>query len=256
MKLMYGDCLEIMNQIPDKSVSAVVCDLPYGVLNKNNPNAKWDCVLPLDVLWREWERVCKDNAAIILFAQGMFTAQLMMSNPGMWRYNLIWAKGRSTGFLNSKRMPLRAHEDICVFYKGMPTYNPQMVKAEKGKETHSIGKRWKERTSSCYGAYKHVGDGDLSLKFPNSILEFKRDAPTELVHPTQKPVDLIRWLIRSYTNKGDVVLDSTMGSGTTGIAAVIEERDFIGIEKEEKYFLLAQKRIQETMRTPVQQELL
>lgn len=137
VKLWLGDCLELMNDIPDKSVDCVICDLPYGSLNKTNANAKWDSVIPFDKLWKQYKRVVKDNGAIILFGQGLFTAELMFSNKKMWRYNLIWKKGnRVTGFLNTKKMPLRNHEDICVFYKKLPVYNPQMT---IGRKPHGRG---------------------------------------------------------------------------------------------------------------------
>lgn len=154
MKLWHGDCLDLMKDIPDKSVDAIICDLPYGVLNRGNKNAKWDKMLPLDKLWVQYCRLIKDNGAIVLFAQGMFTAQLMRSNPKMWRYNLIWQKGgRCSGFLNAKRQPLREHEDICVFYKKQPTYNPQMVKCLPHQRNHSRGKMEKEQTNRCYGKF-------------------------------------------------------------------------------------------------------
>ena len=132
-KIYLGDCLTLMPQIADKSIDMILCDLPYQVLHKNNPNAQWDKIIPFDPLWEQYNRIIKDNGAIVLFAQGMFTAQLMMSNPKMWRYNWVWDKVLKTGFLNSKKMPLRQHEDICVFYKSLPTYNPQMVKCEPHK---------------------------------------------------------------------------------------------------------------------------
>ena len=135
-KLILGDCLEKMNDIPGGSVDMICTDLPYEVLHKNNPHAQWDRIIPFEPLWEQYERIIKDNGAIVLFAQGMFTAQLMMSNPKLWRYNLIWDKCRVTGFLNANRMPMRCHEDICVFYKSLPTYNPQM---EEGKPNHSQG---------------------------------------------------------------------------------------------------------------------
>ena len=253
-KLYKGDCLEEMKKIEDSSCSLCLTDLPYGCLNQCNSSVQWDCQIPMEPLWEQWLRVCKPNAAIILFSQGMFTAQLMMAKPTIWRYNLIYAKSGATGFLNANRMPLRSHEDICVFYRELPTYNPQLIKAEKGFERHSRGRLDKDIKNSCYGKYTLAEDGDLSLKYPKSILYFAKDPPTKVVHPTQKPVDLCRWLIRSYTNEGDVVLDSTMGSGTTGVAAVLEGRGFVGIEKDEKYFEIAEERIRRAYETPQQQE--
>ena len=151
LSLIHGDCLVEMKNIPDKSIDLVVCDLPYETLNKGNKSSQWDRALPMNELWKEYERVVKDNGAIILFAQGMFTARIMLSNEKMWRYNLVWKKGsRSTGFLNAKKMPLRNHEDICVFYKKLPTYNPQMT---TGKPLHGMGTAYKNKTvtNNCYG---------------------------------------------------------------------------------------------------------
>lgn len=244
-----------MDKIDDGSVSMCLTDLPYGVLNSGNENAKWDCQIPMEPLWEQWLRVCKPNAAIVLFSQGMFTAKLMMAKPDLWRYNLIWDKSRCTGFLNANRMPLRCHEDIVVFYQELPTYNPQMTKANPGEESHSRGRVDKDIKNQCYGNFKLTEDGDLSMKHPRSILKFPREAPTEIVHPTQKPVELLRWLIRSYTNKGETVLDCTMGSGSTGVACIWEDRGFIGIEKDDKYFGIAKDRIEKTREMPKQIEL-
>lgn len=247
MKLWHGDCLELMKDIPDKSVDAIICDLPYGVLNRGNKNAKWDKMLPLDKLWVQYCRLIKDNGAIVLFAQGMFTAQLMMSNPKMWRYNLIWQKGgRCSGFLNAKRQPLREHEDICVFYKKQPTYNPQMVKCLPHQRNHSRGKMEKEQTNRCYGKFGKAVDIITNLKYPKSILNFKRPHPQ--IHPTEKPVALLEYLINTYTNDGDLVLDNCMGSGSCGVAAVNTNRKFIGIELDENYFNIAKQRIEEAIR--------
>lgn len=244
IKLWHGDCLELMKNIPDKSVDAVICDLPYEVLNKGNKHAQWDKMIPLDKLWEQYNRVIKDNGAIILFGQGMFTAQLMVSNPKMWRYNLIWQKGgRCSGFLNAKKMPLREHEDIMIFYKQLPTYNPQMVKCNPEQRNHSRGKQEKDATNRCYGNFHKTKDIILDEKYPKSILNFKRPHPQ--IHPTEKPVLLIEWLIKTYTNNGEVVLDNTMGSGTTGVACVNTGRKFIGIELDDNYFKIALKRIRE-----------
>ena len=177
INLINGDCLVEMAKIPDKSVDMILCDLPYEVLHKNNPNAKWDRKLPFDKLWEQYERIIKDNGAIVLFAQGMFSAELMMSNPKMWRYNLIWDKMSVTGFLNANRMPLRCHEDILVFYKTLPTYNPQMY---IGKKNHKRGNNIHKETNNCYGEFKrsNVYDGVKKVgatnkdneKFPWSII--------------------------------------------------------------------------------------
>ena len=252
--LMLGDCLVKMKEIESGSCDCIICDLPYGVLNKSNPNAKWDCMIPLEPLWKEWLRVCKENAAIVLFAQGLFTGKLMMSNPDIFRYSLVWNKtGHVSGFLNAKRMPLRSHEDILVFYRALPTYNPQMEKCEPHKRNHSRGKGQHKQTNRCYGQFKEAEDFISDEKYPRSVLSFPRPHPN--VHPTQKSTELCQWLVRTYTNPGDTVLDSTMGSGTTGIAAVMEGRNFIGIESEQKYYDLSKKRIEEAASRPKQTEL-
>lgn len=236
------DCMEGMKRIPDGLVDCIICDLPYGVLNKGNEHAQWDCPLPMDKLWAEYKRVTKDNAAIILFAQGMFTADLMVSNRKMWRYNLVWRKGgRCSGFLNVKKMPLREHEDILIFYENLPTYNPQMVKCLPHQRNHSRGKQEREQTNRCYGNYGKPVDMITDEKYPRSILEFNRPHPQ--VHPTQKPVSLLKYLVLTYSNKGDTILDNCMGSGTTALACIDTGRNFIGFEKEKKYFDIAMQRI-------------
>ena len=243
-KIYHEDCLEGMKRIPDASIDCIICDLPYGVLNKGNESAQWDNVIPFDLLWKQYERVIKENGAIILFAQGMFTADLMISNRKLWRYNLIWQKGgRCSGFLNAKKMPLREHEDILVFYKTKPVYNPQMTKCEPHQRNHSRGKMNKEQTNRCYGNFGKPEDVITDLKYPKSILNFNRPHPQ--IHPTQKPVMLVSWLINTYTNEGDTILDNCMGSGTTAIAAIRTKRNYIGFEIEKEYFDLANKRITE-----------
>jgi len=247
--IRLGDCLEVLKTIPDGTVDCIVDDLPYGVLNLGNENAKWDEQIPMQELWEQFLRVAKSDAAIILFSQGMFTAQLMMSQPKLWRYNLIWDKCRTSGFLNANRMPLRCHEDICVFYRELPTYNPQMRPCSDSERTHSRGKADKVITNSCYGNFVITPDNITNFKHPTSILKFQKPAPTDTVHPTQKPVELLRWIVRTYTNKGETVLDATMGSGSTGVASVWEDRNFIGIEKTEKYFDIANGRIDEAVKS-------
>lgn len=256
VKLILGDCLVEMNNIPDKSVDMILCDLPYEVLNKGNKNASWDRLLPFDKLWEQYNRIIKDNGAIVLFAQGMFTAQLMMSNPDMWRYNLIWDKMLVSGFLNAKRMPLRSHEDILVFYKSLPTYNPQMT---EGKPLHGKGSSYKtkELTNNCYGnlgATEDIRKGSTE-KYPTSIVRFQKPHPSCSVHPTQKSTELCEWLIKTYTNEGETVLDNCMGSGSTGVAAINTNRNFIGMELTEKYFAIAKERINDAIAEKEQQNL-
>ena len=243
MKLLHGDCLELMKTIPDKSVDMVLCDLPYGVLNKGNKHAKWDSVIPFQPLWDQYKRIAKDNAAIVLFGQGMFTAQLMMSNPDMWRYNLIWDKHRPTGFLNANRMPLRVHEDIMIFYNSLPVYNPQMEDLNGRERNHPQRYGAHREYNRCYGDIKRITPQIYDKKHPRSIIHIAREHDGEQKHPTQKPISLLCYLIRTYTHRGGVVLDNTMGSGSTGVACVLEDRDFIGIELDDNYFNIAQERI-------------
>ena len=250
VQLFHGDCLEVMKDIPDNSVDMVLCDLPYGVLNKSNPLAKWDSEIPLDKLWDGWKRVCKETSAIVLFGSGIFTAKLIMSNPKAWKYNLVWKKGeRISGFLNSKRMPLRNHEDITVFYRKQPVYNPQMEWVGMHKSNHSKGMMGKQLTNSCYGEFRETPAEMVEYKYPKSIINFQPEHK-DFNHPSEKPVKLCEWLIKTYTNEGETVLDNTMGSGSTGVACVNTGRSFIGIELEEKYFEIAKKRIEEAERMP------
>lgn len=238
------DCLEGMKQIPDGTVDAVICDLPYGVLNSQSDGGSWDTVIPFEPLWEQYQRVCKPNAAIVLFAQGMFTADLMQSNRKMWRYNLVWKKGdRCSGFLNANRMPLRNHEDIVIFYDKLPTYNPQM---RTGFPNHTRGHGGGKLKNGCYGKFDPWTRSEVitTEKFPLSIIDIAKEHDVnKQFHPTQKPVDLLRYLVLTYTNEGDTVLDNCMGSGTTAIACIKERRHFIGFELNKEYFDKACKRI-------------
>ena len=240
-KIYNEDCVEGMKLIPDGSVDCIICDLPYEVLNKGNKHAQWDRLIPFDKLWEQYDRIIKPNGAIVLFAQGMFTAKLMTSNEKLWRYNLIWRKGgRCSGFLNAKRMPLREHEDIVVFYKNLPIYNPQMT---KGIPNHTRGRMDGEQTNRCYGTFGKSKDYISDEKYPRSILNFQKPHPQ--IHPTQKPVSLIEYLIKTYTNDGETILDNCMGSGTTAVAAIRTKRNFIGFELQKEYFDIANKRIKD-----------
>lgn len=249
--LLLGDCIDKLNIIPSSSVDMICTDLPYGVLNKGASAGKWDNIIPMEPLWEKFLRVTKENAAIVLFAQGMFTAQLMMSQPRLWKYNLIWHKNNPSGFLNANRMPLREHEDICVFYKKQPTFNTQMKPCSPKDVIHSRGTLSNPITNNIYGKRVELPSKIRTEKCPTSILHFNKPH-YKGQHPTEKPVDLCRWLIRSYTNEGETVLDATMGYGTTGVAAALEHRSFVGIEKDESYYAIAKKRI-ETARGTLKQ---
>ena len=237
--LYNNDCLQQMKTIPDRSVDMVLCDLPYGVTQ--NP---WDSVLPLDALWEQWHRVARKDASFILFGQGMFTAKLMMSNPKEWKYNLVWDKHLACGHLNAERQPMRIHEDIVIFQRGTPPYNPQF---QVGQPQHGRGTKLAAPKNQCYGAQTRDYEDNKgnTEKYPVSIVSFRKPHSSQAMHPTEKPVNLLRWLILTFTNPGSTILDSTMGSGTTGIAAVMEGRNFIGIEIDENYFNIASRRIRE-----------
>ena len=230
MKLLQGDCLELMKQVPDKSIDLILCDLPYGTTQN-----KWDTVIPFDKLWAQYNRIIKDNGAILLFSQMPFGANLIMSNPKMFRYEWIWEKENGTGFLNAKKMPLKKHENILVFYKHLPTYNPQM--REGFKPYYNVRSN---PDSSNYGDYIATPSSSDGARYPIDMIKFNRDKG---LHPTQKPVALLEYLIKTYTNEGDTVLDNCMGSGSTGVACVNTNREFIGMELDEKYFNIAKERI-------------
>ena len=235
-KIYNEDCLEGMKRIDDKSIDMILCDLPYGMTYN-----KWDTVIPLDKLWEQYERIIKDNGAIVLTAQTPFDKVLGTSNLKMLRYEWIWEKENATGFLNAKKQPLRKHENILVFYKRLPLYNPQMG---KGKSYTAVRK---EKPSLNYynnqKMTKTVSDGE---RYPVSIIKFNRDK--EKLHPTQKPVALFEYLIKTYTDEGEIVLDNCIGSGTTAVACLNTNRNFIGFEKEEKYYNIANERIEKYMK--------
>ena len=243
-KIYQGDCLELMKNIKDKSIDCIICDLPYGVTSKN----KWDTIIPYEPLWKEYKRIIKDNGPIILFGQDKFTAKTMLSNEKMHRYNLIWNKVLTSGFLNAGRMPLREHEDIMIFYKKLPTYNPQFT---EGKPLHGMGEKFKKvkNNNNNYNDFNSCNnpsanrEGDTK-KYPKSILIFPRSSSSKMLHPTEKPVELLEYLIKTYSNENDVILDNCMGSGSTGVAALNTNRRFIGIELDEKYFNIAKDRIE------------
>jgi len=239
-KIYNEDCLDGMKLLPDKSIDMILCDLPYGVTNRN----KWDTVIPFDKLWGQYERIIKDNGAIVLFGQGMFSAELMLSKKALWRYNLIWEKSHAVGFLNARRMPMRKHEDIIVFYKKLPTYNPQIE--DKPKENiRPI--TTKNRATNNYGEFDEGNHRTIpqDKTYPKSILKIPNESKTSTFHPTQKPVKLFEWLIKTYTNEGDTILDNCMGSGTTAVACINTERNYIGFELDKEYHSASEERIKE-----------
>ena len=229
-----GDCLEIMKQLPDNSIDMVLCDLPYGTTQN-----KWDSVIPLDELWKQYRRVVKDNGAIVLTSQGMFTAELMLSNPSMFKYKWVWEKSKSTNFLNAKKQPLRKYEDVCVFYKKQPIYHPQMIEGEP----YDKGVR-KNQLSGSYGDFLPVHVQSDGKRYPTDIIYFKTaESEGKVYHPTQKPIELGRYFVRTYTELGAVVLDNTSGSGSFLVAALLEGRNFTGIEKNEDVALFKKEDI-------------
>lgn len=230
--LLQGDCLTLLQELPDASVDLVLADPPYGTTN-----CSWDSIIPFEPLWTQLKRVAKRNAAVVLFGAQPFTSALVMSNPKMFKYEWVWVKSTPTGFLNAKKQPLRTCETISVFYADQPTYNPQMRQGFKPyackqgvTKTDNYGKQT--------GAFT-ISDGS---RYPITNLEFGRDK--DKFHPTQKPVELLKYLIRTYTNQSDTVLDFSMGSGSTGVAAVELGRNFVGMELSEKYFEIAKARIE------------
>lgn len=233
VQLMQGDCLEQMKNIKTGTVNMILADLPYGTTM-----CKWDTVIPFELMWEEIKRVTTDNAAILLFAAAPFDKVLACSNLKMFRYEWVWEKPAATGFFNAKKMPLKAHENILVFYKKLPTYNPQKTTGHVRK----VSKR-KRKQSECYGKEFGTSSYDSTERYPRSVVVFPSDKQHNNLHPTQKPVALCEYLIRTYTNAGDMVLDFCMGSGTTGFAAKNLNRDFIGIEKDSSYFAIAEGRI-------------
>ena len=228
-----------MRRIDNKSIDMILCDLPYGVTRN-----KKDTAIPFDDLWYQYERIIKDNGAIVLTAQGMFFIDLVNSNKKLFRYDLVWDKELTSGFLNANRQPLRRHENIAVFYKKQPIYNPQFT---QGKPLHGKGTAYKtkELKNHNYGNFAAVGDyrKGTTEKYPTSILRFPKPHPSTAVHPTQKSIELFEWLIKTYTNEGDLVLDNCMGSGTSVLACINTNRNFIGFEIDERYFNLAQNRM-------------
>jgi DNA modification methylase len=259
-KVIQGDCLEVMKEIPNESIDMILCDLPYGTTQN-----KWDSVIDLDLLWKHYERIIKKNGAIVLTAQGLFTAKLIMSNEKLFKYKIVWIKSKSTNFLNAKKQPLRKHEDLCVFYKKQPIYNPQM---EMG-EAYDKGIR-KDQYTGSYGDFKPKHVKSNGQRYPNDVVFYEEQMIDDFVyvktaesegvvfHPTQKPIELGRYLIRTFSNPNDVILDNASGSGSFLLSAMLENRQFIGIEKNEDvllhkvkpvdYIKISTDRIQETLK--------
>jgi len=222
------DCLEGMKYIDDKSIDMILCDLPYGTTA-----CKWDTIIPLDVLWREYERIIKDNGAIVLTASQPFTTMLINSNIKLFKYCWVWEKEQGVNFLMAKKQPLKVHEDICVFYKKQCTYNPQMT----------MGKPYisgKGDSGEVTGKVKKIQTKNTGTRYPKSIIRFNRERG---LHPTQKPVALFEYLIKTYTNESDLVLDNCMGSGTTAIACINTNRNYLGFELNKEYYEIAKNRI-------------
>lgn len=238
--LYKGDCLEEMKKIPDGSVDMILCDLPYGTTA-----CKWDSVIPFDALWTQYRRICK--GAVVLTASNPFTCALGASNLSGLKYSWYWRKSRATGHMNAKKMPMKDVEDILVFYDKPPVYNPQGLiqcdRAVKNSASHRARGVSTDATSVITGGITRAEYKQTATGYPRQILEFASEGNT--AHPTQKPVALMEYLIRTYTNEGDVVMDNCMGSGTTGIACANTGRKFIGIERDEKYFDIAKSRIEQ-----------
>ena len=243
--LLHGDCLELMKDLPDKSIDAIIADLPYGTTA-----CKWDSIIPFEPLWAQYKRIIKENGAIVLFGSEPFSTELRHSNLKMYKYDWIWDKVQPTGMTLCNKQPMKNHEIISVFGKGKINYYPQMEDREKELDTT----KWKMKKLRSENGNYSSKDNDSTKKvykqkYPRTIITFHKSANecnnTKRVHPTQKPVALLEYLIKTYTNEGDVVLDNTMGSGTAGVASVNLNRNFIGMELDEGYFNIATNRIQE-----------
>ena len=236
MELLNGDCLEVMKSIPDKSVDMILTDLPYGTTA-----CKWDIIIPFEPLWEQYKRIIKDRGAIVLFGSEPFTSALVMSNPGWFKYELIWQKTMASNFALLKKQPAKKHENILVFYKKQPTYNPQMEDGKPYVDNRNTGTR-----NTSVGSESNLIRRPINNKgsrYPSTVQKFS-NGNNRNVHPTQKPVALLEYLIKTYTLEGETVLDNCMGSGSTGVACINTNRDFIGIEKDNKYFEIAKQRIE------------
>ena len=234
-----------MNHISDKSVDMILTDLPYGTTQ-----CKWDSIIPFELLWKQYNRIIKDNGAIVLFGSEPFTSKLICSNIQNFKYNWIWQKNKTTGFLNAKKQPLNDNETISVFYKKQCTYNPQMTKAERIYKRGFVIRDVDEdvQQSDCYGEQKSFLQVDNGLRYPKRIQYFNNNFTRKQLHPTQKPVALIEYLIKTYTKEGEIILDSCAGSMTTGVAAINTNRKVICIENDNEIFNVGRKRIMEHLK--------
>lgn len=224
ISLIQGDCLIAMRKIQNKSINMILCDLPYGTTQND-----WDSVIPLDALWEQYKRILAPQGVVVLTAQGLFTAKLMLSNEAWFKYKLVWEKSKSTNFLNAKKQPLRKHEDICVFYPNSPKYRPQMTDGA----AYDKGIRKSQMTGS-YGDFQPVHIKSAGRRYPTDVIYHKTaESEGPVYHATQKPVGLGRYLIRTYTDTGDTILDNAFGSGSFLVAAALEQRNAIGIELNE-----------------------
>ena len=234
IQLWHGDCLELMKNIPDQSVDMILTDPPYGTTA-----CKWDSVIPFEPMWKQLKRIIKPNGAIVLFGAEPFSSLLRCSNIKDFKYDWVWEKSKATGFLNSKKQPLRAHEIISVFYSKPPTYNPQMTEGV----AYNKGVRKEQTDEDVYGSFDQVEVKSNGLRYPRSVQYFKTAESEGGFHKTQKPVALLEYLIKTYTNEGETVLDFAFGSCSTGVAAKNTNRKFIGIELDRNYFEIAKERI-------------
>ena len=244
IQLFCGDCLDVMKGIPDGSVDLVLTDPPYGTTA-----CKWDNVIPFEPMWEQLKRICKENAAIILFSAQPFTTDLILSNRKMFRYEIIWEKTQAQGFLNANKMPLRAHENLVVFYRKLPTYTPIKNRVER-KDVGRV-RQVNAMRSQQYREMDRTVWVETGERYPTDVIRFSNwngalfgKTQKHIKHPTAKPVNLLEYLIKTYTNEGETVLDFTMGSGSTGVACINTNRRFIGIEKDPRYFEIAKNRIE------------
>ena len=237
--VIHGDCLEVMRDIPNESIDMILCDLPYGTTQCN-----WDVIIPFDKLWEQYCRIIKPNGAICLFGSEPFSSMLRVSKLDIFKYDWIWDKIKGTGFLNAKIQPMRNHEIVSVFYKSQPTFNPQKTSGHKLKKTF----RGKHHQTEVYGEMKQDYFYESTDRYPRSIQEFSTDTQNTSLHPTQKPISFLAYLVKTYTNEGELVLDNCGGSGSTAIACLETKRDFILIEKEKDYVDISEKRINERKR--------